>query len=62
MVKKPCKECPWVVKNKHNNTITEFSERTNKKHNCHMTNAGKKNLWEVEEKCQCAGRKMFINQ
>ena len=62
VMKKPCKECPWVVKNKHNNTITEFSKRANKKHNCHMTNVGKKNLWKIEEGCQCHGQELFINQ
>ncbi len=55
-MKKPCKECPWVVRNKHNDTIIEFSKRTNKKHNCHMTTAGKNNLWDVKKGCQCVGR------
>lgn len=59
---KPCKECPWVVKNKHNTMIVEFSERTGKEHNCHMTESGKKNLWKIDEKCQCVGRKLFINK
>lgn len=62
MKKKPCKECPWVVRNRHNDTITKFSKRINKKHNCHMTNAGRKNLWKIEEGCQCVGQELFINQ
>ena len=28
-----CKECPWVVRNKHNDMIVSFAERTGKKHN-----------------------------
>jgi hypothetical protein len=60
MKKKPCKECPWVVRNKHNNTIVEFSKRMGMGHNCHMTKTGKKNLWKVEESCQCLGREIFI--
>jgi len=61
-MKKPCKECPWVVKNKHNDNIIEFSKRIGKKHNCHMTNLGKQKLWEVDENFKCIGRELFINQ
>ena len=47
-MKKSCKECPWVVKNSHNETIVSFSKKQNKPHNCHMSNNGGKKLWEVE--------------
>ena len=44
---KNCKECPWVVRNKNNDTIIIHSKKWNKKHNCHMkikdTN---KKLWD----------------
>ena len=60
-MKKPCEECPWVVRNKHNDTIINFSKRTGKSHNCHMTESGKKNLWGVENKHKCRGRKLFEN-
>lgn len=58
---KPCKECPWVVRNKNNDNIVEFSKRVGVNHNCHMTKAGKNNLWKVEEGCQCVGRKISSN-
>ena len=35
-MEKPCKECPWVVRNKNNDTIIIHSKKWNKKHNCHM--------------------------
>jgi hypothetical protein len=54
-----CKECPWRVKNKHNDMIVGFSKRMNKSHNCHMTENGKKDLWNVNEKTKCNGRKEF---
>jgi len=47
-VKKPCKECPHLIRNRHNDMIVEFGERTGKKHNCHMTE-GKKDLWNVTD-------------
>lgn len=53
-----CKECPWVIKNNHNKTITEFSKKSGKSHNCHMKNGGK-NLWSVNEKTKCDGRKEY---
>jgi hypothetical protein len=59
MNKKPCKECPWVIKNNHNNTIVNFSKKTNKPHNCHMTEGGGTNLWDVKEKTKCQGRKEY---
>lgn len=55
---KPCKECPWVVKNKHNNMIVDFSKRMDKNHNCHMVN---KNIWDVKDKEICKGRKEFVS-
>jgi hypothetical protein len=53
-----CKECPWVVKNNHNDNIVGFSKRTDKPHNCHMVNGGKE-LWNVTEKTKCNGRKEY---
>lgn len=53
---KECKECPWRVINKHNETIVEFSKRTDKPHNCHMTKNGGKKMWEVDEETKCRGR------
>lgn len=57
MNKKPCKECPWVVRNKHNDIIVNFTKRMNKNHNCHMIN---KNIWDVKDNEICKGRKEFI--
>ena len=54
-----CKECPWKVKNKHNDIIVEFSKRMDKPHNCHMNKNGGKNLWNIEEKTKCNGRKEY---
>jgi hypothetical protein len=54
-----CKECPWRVKNSHNDMIVGFSIKTDKPHNCHMTDNGRKNLWNVEEKTKCNGRKEY---
>ena len=51
-----CKECPWAVKNKHNESIVGFSKKMDKPHNCHMVN---KNIWDINEKEICAGRKLF---
>jgi hypothetical protein len=53
---KECKECPWRVMNKHNETIIGFSKRTDKAHNCHMTKNGGEKLWEVDEETKCRGR------
>ena len=56
-MKKPCKECPHFIRNRHNDTIVDFAERTGKKHNCHMTE-GKKDLWNVKnKKLECYGSK-----
>jgi hypothetical protein len=57
IVKKPCKECPHVIKNRHNDMIVEFGQRTGKQHNCHMTE-GVKDLWNVKNiKLECYGSK-----
>ena len=53
-----CKECPWVVRNKHNDMIVGFSKRMDKPHNCHMKNGGKE-LWNITEKTKCDGRKEY---
>ena len=54
---KPCKECPHVIKNRHNDMIVEFGRRTGKQHNCHMTE-GVKDLWNVKnKKLECYGSK-----
>ena len=56
-MKKPCKECPHIIRNRNNDIIVNFVERTGKRHNCHMTE-GKKNLWGVtDEKIECYGSK-----
>lgn len=55
---KNCKECPWRVRNNHNDMIVGFSKRMDKPHNCHMVNGGK-NLWEISEKTICYGRKEY---
>jgi len=56
-MKKSCKECPHFIRNRHNDTIVGFAERTGKSHNCHMTK-GKKDLWNVtDEKLECYGSK-----
>ncbi len=60
-MKKPCKECPHSIRNRHNDMIVDFSERTGKKHNCHMTE-GVKDLWNVkDEKLECYGSKKDRN-
>ncbi len=57
-MKKPCKECPHFVRNRHNDTIVNFAERTGKSHNCHMT-YGVKDLWNVsDKKFECFGSKI----
>lgn len=55
---KNCKECPWVVRNKNNDTIVNHSKKWDKKHNCHMKIKGSnKTLWGVSPKTQCVGDK-----
>ena len=58
MMKKHCKECPWIVRNNHNDTIINHSKKWNKTHNCHMINS---KLWDTNEKHQCEGNKQYIN-
>jgi len=54
-MKKPCKECPHFIRNRHNDMIVEFGKRMEKKHNCHMTE-GVKDLWNVKDKnLECYG-------
>jgi hypothetical protein len=59
-MKKPCKECPWVVNNSHNDMIVRFSKKMDKPHNCHMVNGGKE-LWNLKEGTKCNGRKKYEN-
>jgi hypothetical protein len=55
-VKKNCKECPHIIRNRHNDMIVDFSKRMKKKHNCHMIREGSKNLWEVgDPSFECYG-------
>jgi len=55
-IKKNCKECPWVVRNKNNDTIINHSKRLNKKHNCHMLITGtNKKLWTLDPEFECFG-------
>jgi len=61
MMKKPCKECPWVIKNRNNNSLTNHAKRLNKTHNCHMIDSDKRGeLWDTKKDCQCVGNKMFF--
>ena len=57
-MKKQCKECPWVIKNNHNDMIVGFSKKMDKPHNCHMTNGGKE-LWNLKEETKCIGRQKY---
>ena len=61
MVKKSCKECPWVVKNSHNKRMVDFAKKHKKQHNCHMLPSDKRGfLWNVKEECMCAGSRKHI--
>ena len=60
-MKKPCIECPWVVRNKNNDNFIEHSKRHNKKHNCHMKLPKDGGVWEIKEDNQCTGNKNFLN-
>ena len=56
-MKSHCKECPYIIRNRNNDIIVEFSRRTKRLHNCHMTE-GKKDLWEIkDETLVCYGSK-----
>lgn len=59
---KCCKECPWVIKNKNNDSIVNHSKTWNKKHNCHMVIKNKDvKLWDNFPKFQCTGNKKEID-
>lgn len=60
-MRKPCKECPWVVKSNHNdkfkvhiNKLTDIGFIDNKRHRCHMIDA-KNILVEPTEENICKG-------
>lgn len=56
-----CKECPHIIRNHNNDMIIQFSKKTGKRHNCHMTE-GKNNLWNVtDKKIECYGSKINNN-
>ena len=56
MIKKSCKECPWVVSSRNNTSITNFAKKHNKTHNCHMVPPEKRGgLWDVKKECMCVG-------
>ncbi len=53
-MRKPCKECPWIVDSNNNKIIRKFSTKHNKEHNCHMLAS---DLWDVKKECVCVGIK-----
>ena len=66
--RKPCKECPWIVKNKHNDSWPKYVEQMenigkikNKKHACHMITS---DTWgyekPIDESNICAGSLLTI--
>ena len=60
MFKTPCKECPWIIRNKFNDMIIEHSKKYDREHNCHMIPQEKRgSLWDVKEETKCAGRKKY---
>jgi len=66
--RKPCKECPWVVKNKHNDSWPKYVEQMenigqiqNKKHACHMITSdtwGYENV--IDKNNVCVGSMLTI--
>jgi len=57
---KPCKECPWVIRNHFNDRIIEHSKNHNKPHNCHMIPPEKRGmLWDCKEETKCVGRHLY---
>jgi len=59
---KNCKECPWVIRNRNNDSIINHSKKWGKKHNCHMKIKGtNKKLWEDNPEFQCIGNKKSIS-
>ena len=60
MSKKPCKECPWVVRTQFNDRIIEHSKKHDKPHNCHMIAPDKRGgLWDCKEETKCVGRTLY---
>jgi hypothetical protein len=60
-MKKCCKECPWVIRNRNNDSIVNHSKKWDKKHNCHMLiNDTNKKLWTDNPEFQCVGNKKNI--
>ena len=53
-----CKECPYKVDNNHNRKLREFTERTGKKHTCHMVNP---KLWDTSNEKEIC-KNFDINQ
>ena len=54
-MRKPCKECPHVIKSLHNEKFKGYMKKLNKKeHGCHMVDP--KNILGVQtEKTKCVG-------
>jgi hypothetical protein len=66
-MRKNCKECPWVVNNKHNESWPHYVEKMesigqikNKKHSCHMITS---DTWGYKTKIDntnvCIGYKLY---
>jgi len=51
-MRQQCKECPWVVKSKNNDSFIKHSKKHNKSHNCHMIT---KDVWNTKKECECVG-------
>lgn len=47
-----CKECPWKIRNNHNDSFINHSKKHNKSHNCHMRTS---DIWNVDPKLECKG-------
>jgi len=61
-MKKSCKECPWVIKNKNNTNLTNHSKKHVKPHNCHMVDVSKRGgIWDNKKEYTCAGYKRHFN-
>jgi hypothetical protein len=61
-IKKCCRECPWIIRNKNNDSLIKHSKNFNKKHNCHMLIKDKDiKLWDSFPKFQCIGNKLFVS-
>jgi hypothetical protein len=61
-MEKPCKECPWVIKNNNNTNLTNHSKKHNKLHNCHMVDPSKVgSLWDNKKEFTCVGCKKYFN-